>query len=293
MPGILYDLQGFRLARRIVTTAFSHPRSCGCRGNVRAFSASSGARMRRYLRCCVSEYRVLGTLTYPFHYPCDGRTVKRHLDLFAKRYAYRVRISEYDVPIVQRKPFSMFWFLEFQRRGAPHFHFFATHEIPRLELSRMWYEIVGSDDSRHLIAGTRIEAIRSGKHGMVSYALKYAAKADQKEIPANYVNCGRFWGIYGSRAHHAATLLFCTKTTKKSLHESFLNELRPILQNAGTKIRAKRYGSYTVIAYLNDASTINAVTALFSRYGTTAIADDVGILFESPLLDCPIEDIES
>jgi hypothetical protein len=34
----------------------------------------------------------------------------------------------------------------------------------------------------------------------MAYASKYAAKAEQKEVPENYENVGRFWGVTGRRA---------------------------------------------------------------------------------------------
>jgi hypothetical protein len=58
---------------------------------------------------------------------------------------------------------AFFWVREWQRRGAPHFHlagaFPATiHDTPiEQRLSLAWYQIVASDDERHLRAGTRID----------------------------------------------------------------------------------------------------------------------------------------
>ncbi len=290
MSHILYDLQGFRLARRIICTSYPPHGDLSSRGRVAGFSARSGARMRRYLRCCVPNYTVFITLTYPSEFNRDGRASKRDLDVFIKRFRYRVSVADFDLPASSRVKFSAFWFLEFQKRGAPHFHLFCTHSIPRLELSKIWYEIVGSDDSRHLLAGTRIESIRSGKFGMVSYALKYAAKAEQKEIPSDYVNCGRFWGVYGDRECYAATLVFPANCAKNDEHAPFLAELRELLKNAGSEASGKRYGAYSVIAYLKNKGLIAAVNALFHRYGALGAVRDAGTLFESPLLDCPIEE---
>jgi len=167
----------------------------GCtRDKVSAFSDGSRGRMRRYLRECVSDYRYMHTLTYPGFYPSNGAQVKEHLRQYCQQLKrYRARIGG------DSERFSAFWFLEFQSRGAPHFHLFTTDEFPLKWVASTWYFIVKSEDSRHLQAGTRVESIRSGKKGIMSYAAKYAEKQDQKLVPDEYLNVGRFWGVYGRR----------------------------------------------------------------------------------------------
>jgi hypothetical protein len=127
---------------------------------------------------------------------------KRHLDLFQKRvtrYLKRFGITGW----------GCLWFLEFQTRGAPHFHllFFGlkgTRNCFPLALfmkwlSSAWAEIVGHSDSfeyqKHLNAGTKAEIYRSQHFG---YALKYASKLEQKSVPAEFSDIGRFWGCWNS-----------------------------------------------------------------------------------------------
>jgi len=161
------------------------------RVEVSGFSESSRGRMRRFLRGCVPEFRTMVTLTYPAGFPSDGRTVKRHLRAYMERCRRMLGDRAPDE--------SAFWFLEFQGRGAPHFHLFQTFDVPRETLARWWYEIVNSDDDRHLRAGTRIERITGGRNGCVSYANKYAAKSEQKQVPIGYEHVGRFWGVCFNR----------------------------------------------------------------------------------------------
>jgi len=94
--------------------------------------------------------------------------------------------------------------MEFQERGAIHFHLFTTNFYPKEWVARSWYEICGTDDTRHLHAGTRIEKIRSGRHGISAYASKYAAKQSQKVIPEKFGWSGRFWGVAGIRMRTSA-----------------------------------------------------------------------------------------
>lgn len=160
------------------------------RERVGEFSASSASRMGRYLRTCVAQYRTLGTLTYTESYGYDGGKAKRDLKVLLQWLKRQSRGTP---------GWSVFWFMEFQRRGAIHFHFFCTDYVHYDALARKWYEICGSDDIRHLNAGTQVKALQSGRAGTVSYAGKYAAKHVQKVVPAEIGWIGRFWGVCGLR----------------------------------------------------------------------------------------------
>ncbi|GAG94775.1 unnamed protein product, partial [marine sediment metagenome] len=133
---------------------------------------------------------TLVTLTYPRVYPCDGKAVKKHLNTFLTWIRKR------------NKGVSYLWFLEFQRRGAPHIHMMLSCGLPRKatekiaayrEIAQRWYTIVDSKDIRHLKAGTRTERIRT-QDGARHYAVKYASKMAQKNVPPDFQNVGRFWG---------------------------------------------------------------------------------------------------
>src|SRR5690606_31407134 len=89
-------------------------------------------------------------LTYPGEFCADGRTVKGHLSAFYRRWKRRFG------------PPRGAWKREFQRRGAPHFHLLLSWPEGvglgplRLWVARAWYEVVGSDDPEHLVAGTSV-----------------------------------------------------------------------------------------------------------------------------------------
>lgn len=215
--GIIYDLQGHVLHVRLCNETDS--KIPPPRGRIQGFSPEAAARMRRYLRKCTADYRYMVTLTYPGDYTHDGRVVKDHLRVFMQRWKRYIGDDK----------FSAFWFLEFQERGAPHFHIFCTHSTPKQWIADVWYEIVGSKDERHHRAGTRIEKIRCGRRGTCSYASKYAAKAAQKQVPEDYKNCGRFWGIYGDRSTVEATIFIRGKYKADPMHKKFRNELKAAL----------------------------------------------------------------
>jgi len=83
------------------------------RSEIKEFSEKSRQRLRLSLakvdqRKCGSP--IFGTLTYPAEFPIDSETFKRHLKIFSQRF-------------LRAFPYAGFhWKLEFQTRGAAHFH---------------------------------------------------------------------------------------------------------------------------------------------------------------------------
>jgi hypothetical protein len=151
---------------------------------VEGFSEDSKRRMRFTFRNVVG-LRVLVTLTYPGKVemvPTDGKVVKAHWD------AMRRWLVHHEVQGA--------WFMEFQKRGAVHFHVFLTGEVPKEKVAKAWNRIAGQNDPDHLKAGTRIETLRE-LHAAGAYAAKYLKKQEQKEVPEGFSNVGRFWGLFG------------------------------------------------------------------------------------------------
>ena len=121
-------------------------------------------------------------LTYPDEYPVESEVYKSDLEKLIKRLQYRF------------PEFACIWKLEFQKRGAPHYHLFvwglSIH--CRKLIAKLWYEVVGSGDEKHLRAGTSLTKIRSWR-GVMSYASKYMGKLETNEQG----HPGRFWGVSG------------------------------------------------------------------------------------------------
>jgi hypothetical protein len=178
------------------------------RGKISEFTKKSRLRMQRELsKVRRDALPILVTLTYPGEYSAEPKVWKRDLDNFSRRMA-----REY--PNV-----AGVWKLEPQKRGAPHFHLLVwgmldvnyhlayfdgttglvPAEIARLVrvqeirewVSQAWYEVVGSGDEKHLRAGTRVEDVRS-LNGVSAYLKKYLGK----EVPPEWENAGRWWGIF-------------------------------------------------------------------------------------------------
>lgn len=153
------------------------------REDIAEFSRAARKRLAFVASNTAVVFTTMITLTYPARYESDGAKVKDHLQALLKRLRRHVQHG-----------LSYLWFLEFQRRGAPHYHILldcpVTH-IDRQWLSAAWYEVVDSKDILHHQAGTRLEKLR--KPG-ARYAIKYAQKMRQKMVPERYINVGRFYG---------------------------------------------------------------------------------------------------
>lgn len=183
------------------------------RGVISSLTGKARGRMMKYLLTAKARYTGFVTLTTP-HVETDGRLFKKALSRMLDWML--LELKKGGEPDEQ----SIVWVLEFQERGAPHVHALVTGWIGKAALSRQWakvlFETMANDPSRsydladlHDLAekardaGTSIEAIRS-KKGIRVYMAKYAAKAEQKDVPAEYRNVGRFWGVRGNSEKSSA-----------------------------------------------------------------------------------------
>jgi len=159
------------------------------RGAIKRFSADSRRRLLKHVARIDLEnlgYRPMFiTLTYPDKWADSSAVWKRHIEAMRKRLE-----REYG-------QHATLWKLEFQKRGAPHFHLIwfrrtSVGEIRKLRrnLSVQWAAVVGSGDEKHIYAGVQADFARS-KRGVMFYASKYAAKLDgiEREV-------GRRWGLW-------------------------------------------------------------------------------------------------
>jgi hypothetical protein len=158
------------------------------RGAVKTFSRSSRRRLMRTLaRTKRSNMPIFVTLTYPAIFPEDPQEWKRHLKNFFARLGRQFPGA------------AGVWKLEPQKRGAPHYHLLiwgVDYVDLRFWVPRAWYEVVGSDDKKHLAAGTRVEELRSW-NGVMSYASKYLGKVDKAASCAElWQAAGRYWGVF-------------------------------------------------------------------------------------------------
>lgn len=198
-------------------------RTTGERGVILGWSSKSRANMIRTL-CTLDYSDLIGaddraatiTLTYPGDWLTvapNGRAVKLHWALFRKRWTRRWG------------PLCCVWKLEFQQRGAPHFHFLTVLPVGvdlvefRAWVASTWAAVVDHPNMvermKHEQAGTAVDVqegarmtdpkrigVYFSKHGV------YSAKDYQNQPPAEWVesgkSVGRFWGVVGLQPATAA-----------------------------------------------------------------------------------------
>ena len=173
------------------------------RGKISAFGRKSQSRLRQQMAKIPDSAwfsAFLITLTYPAEFPditSEGvfRDVyKRDLDVIKKRIQ---RIWDC----------SGFWVLEFQERGAPHYHFVCFDIDPskltkfQAWLAKAWFDVVGSGSIDHLKAGTSVELPRTPAKAR-NYIAKYASKDGSK---LDGVFTGRYWGTMNRKGMPWAT----------------------------------------------------------------------------------------
>jgi hypothetical protein len=201
--------------------------SKGARGKVTTLSFQSRRRLYEFLLSidwdAIEDDRIrVVTLTYHENYPKDGKGVKRHLHNFRREI-----MRDYPGSI-------LIWKLEYQARGAPHFHLIWITPTPqplgnyqivnskgvvfydrvakralesghtglRSDIQEKWNRITG-EDWDNFNAGTEVDEVKK-KGAIAAYLCKYMAKQGrwngkgyQTTPPKWFSECGRWWGCYG------------------------------------------------------------------------------------------------
>lgn len=156
----------------------------GKRGKAKFSNASRKRLLHKIAKTDRKNIPLLVTLTYPELFPGDWKIWKRHLRILGKR-------------LFRRFPGSgAAWKLEPQKRGAPHFHLLVwgiKFSCLYAFIAQNWYEIVGSGDEKHLVAGTRVEIARYSKASKTYFA-KYLGKNEGVWNEG----VGRYWGFFGN-----------------------------------------------------------------------------------------------
>lgn len=151
-----------------------------------------------------TKFHSMLTMTYGKYYPENGKQVKediRMLIQFLKRQNYTR---------------NYLWFLEFQKRGAPHVHVMVQADAitpkMRVGLATWWMDrqinsewmfdhnfpddIVLGEAAKLFKFNVRYEVWSTIRKpdGWRRYVMKYACKTNQKDVPEDFQNVGRFWG---------------------------------------------------------------------------------------------------
>jgi len=175
----------------VVVKRYGHKNKAmpGKRGKVKEFSLAARKRLAFVAANTDVDFTAMITLTYPADYPQNGAESKAH----RKRFLWWLRNGPWGID-------TYLWFIEFQRRGAPHYHVLIRERVGaadsfrrfQWDCAQSWNGIVGGDNI-HLREGTHTERLRTSEGGR-HYCVKYAQKMRQKLVPAAYENVGRFYG---------------------------------------------------------------------------------------------------
>lgn len=209
VSGMLVSKGGI-IVQRCSALSASGIRRLNLRGLVKELSRRSLSNFAWMVASSRVRFLSLLTLTYGQNFPTTGKKLKSDFRAFmmAMRRSYG--------------SFSYAWFLEFQGRGAPHFHILLTLENPtetdRAIVASAWSRIVEVNNFPYsglklwegkLIrwsSGHTRDAVRKfhnrhevwenvrSEDGAIRYVIQYATKPHQKTVPEWFWDVGRFWG---------------------------------------------------------------------------------------------------
>ena len=158
----------------------------GKRGDIQVFSAGSRYRLFRLLHQITFDKVTFMTLTYPDAFPTEPRIYKANLKEFHRKF-------EVEYPGIRGV-----WRLEFQERGAPHYHIMWLDWQPDDDgkVGWMWKSTCHTWDMAHELLGVNVRIITdSTQQALIAfYMAKYIAKVDGREIKDDDRKCGRWWG---------------------------------------------------------------------------------------------------
>lgn len=158
--------------------------------DITAFSKNSRSRLvKLFSEISLSQYSKIYwvTLTYHHDYSEDHRKIKTQLDNFLKR------LKRYDSEL------HYIWRMEYQKRGAPHFHFIFLIKKGRENFRELylldsiktnWLEVKKCscpDCQRYAVKSEELCTYRKA----VYYVAKYVGKIDESKINSAI---GRRWG---------------------------------------------------------------------------------------------------
>ena len=246
------------------------------RGKVINFSSKSKLRLLKSIRNTDCILKSFVTLTYPRKFASNGRLVKQHFNNFL------TQLRKYY------GNFNYAWVLEFQKRGAPHFHIIIDKSVKILTstgagnlasntsfMSEIWYNIVNSGDSRHLRYGVDIQPVTDpNTFALASYFSKYMTKEGQKDVPFYYRDVGRFWGV--SRSFTVVKNILILRSEDAKFFIKVLNHYYRLRQEKNRYLGTNKSKSYRfkVSGFIFDSKAIFSKVLSQVRLHTSITLDD-------------------
>jgi len=226
----------------------------GTKGSSRMYGWSHKSRValiRKLMEVTASSFEMpmFISLTYHENFP-DAQGAKKHLRNFFKR------LHRIDNPKGTKKEDEIqsgnVWKLEFQERGAPHFHIiFFPAKCSKLQgkmgeslIKSTWHDVAKDGkgkDHHHAKYGTdveRVETLSSFKK-MFRYTAKYASK----QVDASGKN-GRYWGTSNNVIDHEKTVVFdVSKSAEVQIRRIAKRLLRGVKAHHGNRQIYQKFSS--------------------------------------------------
>lgn len=152
------------------------------------------------------KFKSMATLTYGLDSPTTGKEAKAHLNRFLTGWKRDLG------------GFSYLWVMEFTANDRPHFHILTSicldlqDDRLRSEFAWRWSRAVCGKSARWYCDLKTLQRVSLRERmflvhrhpdslkelwsddGAIRYVTKYAAKLEQKEVPPQFADVGRFWG---------------------------------------------------------------------------------------------------
>lgn len=233
----------------------------GTRGKVTTFSNASRMRLIRKMSRLEPRKISFLTLTYPERFP-SPQEAKQHLRALLERFRRRF------------PHMSAIWRLEFQQRGAPHFHLICF-EMPYVgfrEIRQWWTEIIVKYVDNHE-PRVRIEKINS-RRGAMWYVAKYLGKVEQSQAGVSsifihdaYLHAGRVWGCFNQSWLPYAPLVYTEILTS---NPRAIADVKKVMRRYWSRTNKRRFHGAVVLT--DAAQQLNAdLIRLMLLYGETEI----------------------
>jgi hypothetical protein len=165
----------------------------------------------------INSHSIVLELSYPKHFPRDGKVFNNHSTNFLNRLMYYTKINKIDYMYLKK--------MEFSKQGAPHFHLLIVtdkkastilldiREMVRSnwnDIVRKWLKRESLDEetfikmvSDHRKAGTTVELVKKNTYAVCrymysSYEKIKGEKKYQNTVPVDIYNAGRFVSVGGN-----------------------------------------------------------------------------------------------
>jgi len=211
------EIQHFKKASKVIFHDPDKSRKCKelfkekpNKNKISKYTPRTAQRLGLHLSEYAPLYKWETTLTYPADFPCDGTKVREDRHAIIRKLK-KQSIREYTTV------------LEFQERGAPHIHILHDRYVPYDWLAEQWFKTVKSGDIKHLKAGTCENPINDETLTRI-YMASYARKKDQKLVPENYTDVGKFWT--SNRSINPSQIEICEYPTVREMNRESRNIAR-------------------------------------------------------------------